>query len=320
MNKSLNRMLVVILFFLVLLVATGCRNDETLDKDSVAVLMPKMIQVGENGVFYTMPVGLGDLETTVVQGGFYIAETETTYELWFYVREWAEDNGYTFENMGLEGSYLGVEGSYPSDSKLQPVTSVSWWDTIIWLNALSELFGYEPVYRSTSGEVIRDSREEENEAILYNVVITENNGYRLPESDEWELAARWQNQSDAYDNATYVSGRFWTPGNFASGASANVLSEMASREVAWYYNDPLGRMTHEVNQLKPNQLGIYDMSGNVGEWTASLSEYCSVSRVVRGGGFTSSNQSITVSSGFGSHPSYSFRARGFRIAIDTISE
>lgn len=73
--------------------------------------------------------------------------------------------------------------------------------------------------------------------------------YRLPKREEWYYAAKGGKMSKKY---TY-------PG------SDDLY------EVAWY-TDNCDRKTHPVGKKKPNELGLYDMSGNVGEWCYEIDE------------------------------------------------
>jgi len=273
-----------------------------------------MIQVGEQGITYTIPTGIDDSGTATVEGGYLMATTETTYELWYEVRIWAEASGYHFDNLGREGND-GTIGAAPTEAKLEPVTTVSWRDVIVWTNALSEMTGLDPVYRTAEGIIIKDARDA-NASVVDGAIQTDHNGYRLPTSNEWEMAARWKDDTTSTDGSILVSDRYWTPGNYASGATADYGNEAATRAVAWYsYGSGGGHpnnFTRPVGQLLANHLGLYDMSGNVWEWTFTPSGSI---RVPRGGSYDSYAYNTQVGYVYYFYPGYASDNDGFRMIL-----
>ena len=129
--------------------------------------------------------------------------------------------------------------------------------------------------------------------------------FRLPTEAEWEFAAR---------GGIYSQGYTYSGSNYAF-------------DVGWYGANS-NNQSHRVATMAPNELGIYDMSGNVYEWCQDrYGSYSSTSqtnptgpssgsnRLVRGGGWKGVVGHCSVSYRFGQSPTTKDNFRGFRLAL-----
>jgi len=163
---------------------------------------------------------------SVTLSNFYIGKYQVTQ------KEWVE--------------IMDANPSKFADDLNKPVEQVRWYDTIVYCNKRSFAEKLTPYY-SIKGSTNPDtwgktptSSNAEWDAVTCNWSA---NGYRLPTEAEWEFAARGGNKSHDY--------------RYSGSDDLN--------SIAWH-KDNSGDITHTVGGKLPNELGLYDMSGNIFEW------------------------------------------------------
>ena len=224
-------------------------------------------------------------------------------------------NGVQFKMVKVEGGTFQMgatlEQGSDADDDEYPVHSVTLSDYYIGQTQVTQEL-WEAVMGSNPSDFTGDNqRPVENvswndcqEFIKKLNRLTEKN-FRLPTEAEWEYAARGGNKSKGY--------------KYSGSNDADA--------VAWYYDNSGGK-THAVETKQSNELGLYDMSGNVFEWCQDWDgDYTSRSQnnpkgantgsghVLRGGGWGDDARHVRVSFRGGYVPSGRFNGFGFRLVL-----
>lgn len=216
-------------------------------------------------------------------------------------------NGVSFKMIRVEGGGMGtfyigetqvtqelwqaVMGNNPSYFKGQnhPMACVSW----------NDICG-------------KDGTGTDPDCFLYKLNEGTGKEFRLPKESEWEYAAKGGNKSKNYtyagsDNIDEVA---WYWKN-----SGDKYLEGSDDDWDWDTIEKNNDKTHPVKQLAPNEIGVYDMSGNVWEWCQDLYDPKGSKRVLRGGSWLNHPKFCYVDSRYDDSPDNNNINCGFRLAL-----
>ena len=225
-------------------------------------------------------------------------------------------NGVSFEMIAVEGGTFTMgatseQGSdaYDDEKPAHQVTLSSYYigKTEVTQELWQAVMGSNPSKFSGTNLPVEKVSWEDCQSFVIKLNELTGKNFRLPTEAEWEYAARGGNKSNGF--------KFSGGNNIA--------------EVAWYSENG-NKISHPVATKAPNELGIYDMSGNVWEWCSdwySSSYYTSSSqtnptgpnsgsyRVYRGGSWSGNARFCRVSHRDSNYPSYRFNYLGLRLAV-----
>ena len=181
---------------------------------------------------------------SVTLSGFYIGRYEVTQKEWIEV-------------MGTNPS------KFVGDSL--PVEMVTWYDCIEYCNRRSLREGLTPYYNIDKTRKDPNNKPDPRfgdlDTIKWTVTINPGaNGYRLPTEAEWEYAADGGQLSRSYPYS----------GSYFISRVAWYWRNSGDKELTGFWTWPAIQQNHDrprpVGSKQPNELGLYDMSGNVREW------------------------------------------------------
>ena len=188
-------------------------------------------------------------------------------------------NGVTFTMIKVEGNGSDISDYYIGETEV----TQELWEAVMGSNP-SNFKGPQRPVEKVSWNDCQTFIEKLNQLTGEN--------FTLPPESQWKYAAKGGNKSQGY---TY--------------SGSNTVGD-----VAWYLKNSSDK-THDVKTKSPNELGIYDMSGNVAEWTSSNHGYM---YRFYGGAFPHSANNCTVE--YWSYNDSDTKARdiGFRLCLSTI--
>ena len=314
------------------IVLTQKDNDDNAENDKTYTLdcSAQVVNTADGALFYiVVPAGTWEngLKVEVYNGNGIVIEERTKTSPAEFVAGQAlmmpevevhdiltfEVNGVTFNMVYVEGGTF-IMGSDKNDApdNTKPAHSVTLSDYYIGQTEVTQelweaVMESNPSYFQATHNPVERVTWSDCQKFIKKLNLLTGRHFRLPTEAEWEYAARGGNRSKGYIYA-----------------GSDIIGQ-----VAWYINNSNNK-AQTVKQKYPNELGIYDMSGNVWEWCQDwYGDYSSdaqinpqgsssgSARVIRGGSWKNDANSDCCTFGrLDLTPAASPSNLGFRITLD----
>ena len=196
---------------------------------------------------------------------------ENNVKLAFFGNQTITVNGVSFTMVAVEGGTFQMGAtSYGNDSPVHSVTLSDYYigETEVTQELWEAVMGSNPSNYEGSQKPVESVSWHDCKEFITKLNRLTGKNFRLPTEAEWEYAARGGNKSKGYKYS-----------------GSNTIDN-----VAWYDGNS-GKAAHNVKTKSPNELGIYDMSGNVWEWCEDwYGDYSSGSQTNPAGPSSGSNR------------------------------
>lgn len=287
------------------LIYSCCKAEKVESAFTVEDALLDYVELRFKLMFYNINVNIEEMKNHKSFGGIVYSirkaeeerkhreEEERTKEKTFTV------DGVPFKMIRVEGGSMGT--FYIGETQ---VTQKLW--QAVMGNNPSLFKGHDHPVECISWDDIcgKDGTGTDPNCFLYKLNKKTGEEFRLPKELEWEYAAKGGNKSRGYQ--------------YSGCNEEKDLEEYAWHDKNAYFNgdsNNIGYGTHAVKTRKSNELGLYDMSGNVWEWCQDLYDSKGSDRVLRGGSWFYGTWGCRVTSRSKFSPDDQSDDIGFRLAL-----